>query len=69
METPNDLNFTPMLKELLTNYIIAKYQEDADTSDEYLWMEYAYMKKNNELGDLFQQEFLASPFHDQNGLG
>ena len=53
-----DLNLMPRLKELLTNYILFMYQEDAIITAEYLEMEYYMLKRNNRLHELFDQELL-----------
>jgi hypothetical protein len=63
IRTKEDLQFTPMLKALLINYISCMYEDASDYSIESLWSEYNLLKKNNELDSLFQQEYLDSPLH------
>ncbi len=53
-----DLTKMPLLKALLTNYVLFNYEDCADTSDEYLEMEYYLLKRENRLQDLFVQELL-----------
>ena len=63
IRTKEDLQFTPMLKALIINYISCMYEDASDYSIESLWNEYNLLKKNNELDRLFQQEYLDSPLH------
>jgi hypothetical protein len=63
IRTKEDLQFTPMLKALIINYISCMYEDASDYSIESLWSEYNLLKKNNELDSLFQQEYLDSPLH------
>lgn len=53
-----ELSKMPLLKALLTNYVLFNYEDCADTSDEYLEMEYYLLKRENRLHDLFTQELL-----------
>ena len=53
-----DLTKMPMLKALLTNYVLFNYEDCADTSVECLEMEYYLLKKENRINDLFIQELL-----------
>lgn len=53
-----ELSKMPLLKALLTNYVLFTYEDCADTSDEYLEMEYYLLKRENRLHDLFTQELL-----------
>lgn len=53
-----ELSKMPLLKGLLTNYVLFNYEDCADTSDEYLEMEYYLLKRENRLQDLFVQELL-----------
>ena len=58
-----DLQHTPMLRALLINYISCRYQEASDYTVESMWSEYNWLKDNNELDLLFQQECIDSPLH------
>jgi hypothetical protein len=55
------LDFNPILKGLLINYIIFQYEEDAITDDWHVWQEYVYLRDNNLMNDLFIQEYLDNP--------
>lgn len=51
-----DFNRMPLLKALLTNYILFMYNGDAIITDEYLEMEYFMLERENRLHELFVQE-------------
>jgi len=54
------LESMPMLKQLLTNYVLFQYEEEAQTDNASLVAEYLSLRDNNELNLLFTQEFLDS---------
>jgi hypothetical protein len=60
MEQVTDLNHSPILKQLLINYISRKYGEDAQYDDWYLFQEYIWLKNNNLLNELFMEECLTN---------
>ncbi len=53
-----DLRFNPLLKQLLTSYVMTMYEENYDICEDALMMEYNYMKANNIIHELFDQEYL-----------
>ena len=55
-----NLEFMPLLKQQLKNYVSVNYEEAADYSNESLVAEYHYLKKNNQLHLLFEAECLTS---------
>jgi hypothetical protein len=55
------LDFNPILKGLLINYITFQYEGDAKIDDWHVWQEYVYLRDNNLLNDLFIQEYLDNP--------
>lgn len=63
IKTKEDLKHTPMLRALLINYISCMQEDASDYSVESLWREYNWLKDNNKLDLLFQQEHLDSPLH------
>ena len=63
LKKQNDLEYTPMLKQLLINYLSCIYEEESDFSLESLWREYNWLKHHNELHLLFEQEYINSPLH------
>lgn len=52
------LESMPMLKQLLTNYVLFQYEEGAQTDNTTLVREYLLLKESNDLHQLFTQEFL-----------
>jgi len=58
--TESNLQYMPLTKELLINYIIHKYQEDAVTTADYLVQEYNLLAKNGELHFLNEGEYVWS---------
>jgi len=52
--------FTPLTKQLLTEYVIRKYEEAADTSDYSLEIELMWLYHNNQLSELFVCEHTHS---------
>jgi hypothetical protein len=65
----NNLNHNPILRELLTNYVIRMYEEDSITDDEHLMMEYHLLIRDNRLNDLFLEENLNNYLNDGNEFG
>ena len=65
----NNLNHSPILRELLTNYVIRIYEEDCITDDEHLLMEYKLLLNENRLNDLFVEEKLINYLNDGNEFG
>lgn len=47
----------PLLRELLTNYCLMVYEENAIIDDECLLSEYRWLVKNNKLDELFNSEY------------
>lgn len=52
-----DLNRNPLLRQLLSNYCLANYEENAIINDEYLLQEYRWLVANNKLDELFNSEY------------
>ena len=69
MEQVTDLNHSPILKQLLINYISRKYGEDAQYDDWYLFQEYVWLKNNNQLDELFKEECLTNRLNDEHYRG
>tara|TARA_R110000751_G_scaffold203091_1_gene307531 strand:- start:56 stop:271 length:216 start_codon:yes stop_codon:yes gene_type:complete len=55
-----ELQFTPITKQLLINYVKVQYEENADISDESLKRELLLLYTNNQLDQLFIGEYLLS---------
>lgn len=51
-----NLEINQRLKELLINYVSVAYEENAVYTDESLMNEYEFLRKNNQLIDLFEAE-------------
>lgn len=51
-----DLKKNPILRQLLSNYCLAIYEENAIINDEYLLQEYSWLVVNNKLNELFHCE-------------
>jgi hypothetical protein len=62
----NDFKYNPTLRRLLVNYCIRTYEMDAITDDWHLIQEYNFLKKNNELHFLFDEEYLINYLKDGN---
>lgn len=60
----NNLNHNPILRELLTNYVLRMYEEDSNTDDDHLLMEYNLLIRENRLNDLFIEEKLINYLND-----
>ena len=65
MELQN-FNLNPNLRELLANYCLINYEENAIIDDEHLMMEYRLLERNNELHLLFEAEKLDNYLNDGN---
>jgi hypothetical protein len=63
LKTKEDLEYTPMLRALLINYISCIHEDASDYTIESIWNEYKWLKDNNKLDLLFQQEYLDSHLH------
>lgn len=55
-----DLNRNPLLKQLLANYCLMVYEENAIIDDEHLLKEYRWLVSNNKLDEIFNYEFTNS---------
>jgi hypothetical protein len=62
-----DLN--PKLRELLVNYCLINYEENAIIDDEHLLQEYHLLERNNELHLIFEAEKLQNYLNDGNEFG
>jgi hypothetical protein len=60
----NNLNHNPILRGLLTNYVLRMYEEDSNTDDDHLLMEYNLLIRENRLNDLFIEEKLINYLND-----
>lgn len=63
--TVEQLKMAPSLIKLLKDYIKTQYEADSDLNDENLLMEYNYLKDNNMLHMLFENEFMHYYFKNQ----
>ena len=63
MEIRN-FNYNPVLRQLLVNYIIRTYQQEAIIDDDHLMMEYHLLIRDNRLNDLFFEEMLNNYLND-----
>lgn len=61
-----DFKYSPDLREMLVNYIVRTYEENAITDDLHLIQEYNRLKNNNELHFLFEEEYLRNYLEDGN---
>jgi hypothetical protein len=64
-----NFNLNPLLRELLVNYCLINYEENAIIEDRYLIMEYHLLERNNELHRLFEAENLNNYLNDGNEFG
>ncbi|WP_298238391.1 hypothetical protein [uncultured Algibacter sp.] len=55
------IEYMPLLKQQLINYISLNYEEASDYSNYSLVQEYNYLKRNNILAYLNEVEYLTSP--------
>lgn len=53
-----DFSRNPKLRELLVNYCLTMYEENAIIDDEHLILEYNWLLKNDELSEMFYIECL-----------
>ncbi|WP_269685003.1 hypothetical protein [Flavobacterium lacustre] len=60
MEQVTDLNHSPKLKELLKLHVSRMYEEEAQFDDWHLFEEYIWLRNNNQLDELFQEEYLIN---------
>lgn len=60
IENFNTLEFNPILKQLLKEYVSSKYEEYATYDEDSLLAEYKYLIQNNSLNELFEWEFLQN---------
>ena len=58
------LDYSPVLKTLLVNYILRKYEEESITDDWHLYREYSWLFDNNKLHELFEEEALTNELND-----
>lgn len=55
-----NLDETPLTKQLLENYVLRMYEEEADLSNESLMRELLLLKENDELQQLLLAEALTN---------
>ena len=60
IENFNTLEFNPILKQLLKEYVSSKYEEYATYDKDTLLAEYNFLIQNNSLNELFEWEFLQN---------
>ena len=58
------LDYSPVLKTLLVNYILRKYEEESIIDDWHLYQEYSWLFDNNKLHELFEEEALTNELKD-----
>ena len=63
------LNYSPVLKGLLVNYILRIYEQEAIIDDWHLYKEYSWLYDNNKLNELFVEEALVNELNDGNDRG
>ena len=59
-----DLRNNPLLKQLLINYSILTYEENAILDHEHLEAEFNLLARNNELHLLFEAESYSNNYHN-----
>jgi hypothetical protein len=64
LEIIENLDYNPVLKKLLIDYISRIYEEDAIFDEHHLMQEYFLLKRNNELHLLFVEEKLINYLSD-----
>lgn len=64
LEIIENLDYNPILKKLLIDYISRIYEENAIFDDYHLMQEYFLLKRNNELHLLFVEEKLINYLSD-----
>lgn len=52
-----NFNRNPLLRQLLANYCLMVYEENAIIDDEHLLKEYRWLLLENKLAELFNSEF------------
>ena len=60
IENFRTLEFNPILKQLLKEYVSSKYEEYATYDKDTLLAEYNFLIQNNSLNELFEWEFLQN---------
>lgn len=63
------IEYMPLLKQQLINYIGLNYEEASDYSNYSIVQEYHYLKNNNLLFYLNEAEYLTSPVRLQQKFG
>ena len=69
MEELTNLDDSPLLKELLIMYVTRQYEKKAELDDWHLLQEYNWLKKNNQLNELFIEEALTNSMKDEHCTG
>ena len=69
MEQVTNLNNSPDLEQLLKMYVSRKYEEEAQFDDWHLFQEYIWLRNNNKLDELFQEECLTNRLKDEQYTG
>lgn len=57
-----DLKNNPLLKQLLINYCVVTYEENAILDNDHLLAEYSLLSRNNELHILFEAESYSNSY-------
>jgi hypothetical protein len=68
MEKLTDLEYNPVLKQLLINYVYRMYEGDAIVDEWHLWQEYLMLIRENRLNEIFENECLTNKLNDENYL-
>ncbi len=58
MEEITNLEFTPLLKQLLISYCLRHYEESAILDEYHLLMEHERLVRENKLNELFENEHM-----------
>ena len=66
MEEIINFNYRPELRTLIVNYVLRMYEENNITDDEHLIAEFNFLKRNNQLHFLFEEEYLINILKDDN---
>ena len=66
MEELTNLDYNPVFRQLLINYVSRKYEEAAEYDDWNLFQEYLWLEKNNLLNELAKEECLTNKLNDEN---
>ncbi|WP_298221147.1 hypothetical protein [Flavobacterium sp.] len=69
MEKLTNLDYNPYLRQLLINYVVRMYEEDAIEDDYHLWQEYLMLIRENRLNELFENECLTNKLNDEQYRG